>query len=187
MTKSLSLFSTLIAAFLLLSTSCKKDDPDPVNDEEVITTLNYTLTPESGGDAIVFSFQDLDGDGGEDGVITVSTLAANTMYTGSIELLNEQASPTEDITEEVKEEDADHQFFFDVDAEGLSITYDDTDANGNPVGLSTRLTTTTAGSGNVTITLKHLPEKTAEGVSSGNITNAGGETDIKVTFPVDVQ
>ncbi len=187
MTKSLSLFSTLMLTLLLLCTSCDKEDPVIPNQEEVITTLNYTLTPESGGDAVVLSFQDLDGDGGEAPVITGGTLDSNTIYTGTITLLNEQESPAGDITAEVKAEDADHQFFFQTDVTGLSVTYNDTDANGNPVGLSTRLTTTTVDSGNLTIILKHEPEKAEAGVSDGDVTNAGGETDIQVTFPIDVQ
>ena len=49
------------------------------------------------------------------------------------------------------------------------------------------LTTGDAASGNITIILRHEPVKDAEGVSDGDITNAGGETDISVTFPVVVQ
>jgi len=39
----------------------------------------------------------------------------------------------------------------------------------------------------VTITLRHEPAKDATGVSDGDITNAGGETDISVNFPVEIQ
>ena len=57
----------VISGLVILSVlaSCKKEKNDPIipNEEEVITTLNYTLTPTGGGTAIVLSFQDLDGDG----------------------------------------------------------------------------------------------------------------------------
>ena len=92
-----------LATVVVAMNSCKKDDPvEPVieNEEEVITTLNFTLTPDTGGDAVVFSFQDLDGDGGNAATIDNGILAANTMYTGALELLNETESPAEDITEE---------------------------------------------------------------------------------------
>jgi len=69
----------------------------------------------------------------------------------------------------------------------LSVAYDDKDANGNPVGLSSILTTGDAASGSITITLRHEPAKSASGVSNGDITNAGGETDIEVIFPINVQ
>ena len=85
------------------------------------------------------------------------------------------------------EEDADHQFFFQSDIEGLAVTYTDMDANGNPVGLSTQVSTTDPGSGNLTVILRHEPAKDAEGVSDGLVDNAGGETDIQVTFSVNVQ
>ena len=166
--------------------ACDKDDPEIPNEEEVITTLNYTLTTTS-GDTIVLTFQDLDGDGGAAPTITGGTLATNQTYTGTMELLNETESPAEDITGEIEEEDEDHQFFFQSTITGLTIAYNDQDANGNPVGLHSTLTTGAVGSGSITIILRHKPNKSASGVSDGDITNAGGETDIEITFPIDVQ
>ena len=172
---------------MLFITSCKKDDPIIENEEELITTLIYTLTPEAGGDTIVLSFQDLDGDGGDTATITGGTLEANTIYNGSLVLLNELESPAEDITVEVQEEAEEHQFFFEITISGLSITYDDLDDNGNPIGLLSKITTTGSGSGTIKVTLRHEPNKNAAGVSTGDITSAGGETDIEVTFNVVVQ
>lgn len=188
--KKVNLLLVIGMLSLLFITSCKKDEPaDPVipNEEEVITTLNYTLTPDGGGDPIVFSFQDLDGDGGNAPIITGGTLDTNATYTGSLVLLNELENPVGDITAEVHEEGVDHQFFFQTTLSGVNVAYDDMDANGNPIGLSTILTTTAATTGTFKITLRHLPNKDATGVSTGDITNAGGETDIEVTFNVEVQ
>ena len=178
------LFIALAAIALTLS-SCKKD-PEIEDPEEVITTLNYTLTPTGGGSAVILSFQDIDGDGGDDPVITVGTLAANTTYSGSIELLDESGDDVEDITEEIEEEDEEHQFFFEA-TNGISIAYADTDADSNPIGLLNTLTTGAAGNGTVTVILRHEPNKGGDGVADGDITNAGGETDIEVTFDVTVQ
>lgn len=175
---------------LVFIASCKKDEPaDPVipNEEEVITTLNYTLTPSGGGTPVVFSFKDLDGDGGNDPVLVEGSLSANTSYSGAIELLNELESPAEDITEEVKDEATDHQFFFQTDVNGLSIDYADNDANNHPIGVETKVSTQAAGTGTLTITLRHQPDKSATGVSTGDISNAGGETDIEVTFNVEIK
>lgn len=175
---------------LTFFTACDDDDPtDPGGgEEEVITTLNFTLTPQSGGSAVVMSFVDLDGDGGDAPVITGGTLTAGTTYTGSLELLNESEDPAEDITEEIEEEDEEHQFFFSVSG-GLDVTaaYNDQDADGNPIGLSSTITANAASSGTFTVILRHEPDKNADGVSDGNIGNAGGETDIEVDFPVTVQ
>ncbi|MGB1248628.1 MAG: hypothetical protein ACPG4Z_07060 [Chitinophagales bacterium] len=177
----------LAFSFILTTISCEKDDPEIPNEEELITTLTYTLTPSSGGDGVIMTFTDLDGDGGDAPVISGGTLAANTTYTGSLDLLNALETPAESITEEIEEEDEEHQFFFESTVADVNISYNDVDADGNPVGLSSTLTTGDAADGNITITLRHEPNKTATGVSTGDITNAGGETDIEVTFPVDVQ
>ena len=176
----------LFCATCVLFSSCEKDDPDEPNQEELITTVNYTLSPAGGGDAIVLTFTDLDGDGGNDAVIQGGTLAANTTYAGSIELLNESESPAEDITAEIDEEREEHQFFFESTVSGLSIAYTDQDANGMPVGLANSISTGNAGSGNIKVTLRHEPVKDAVGVADGDISNASGETDIEVTFPIDV-
>ena len=181
------LFIAMVITSSLLFTACEKDDPVIPNEEELITTLKYTLTPNDGGTAITLSFLDLDGDGGNDPTITGGTLAVNQTYEGTLELLNEVESPAESITEEIEEEDEAHQFFFQTDISDLTVVYKDQDANGNPVGLSSTLTTGAAASGFIKIILKHEPKKSALGVSDGDITNASGETDIEVTFPVDVQ
>ena len=61
--KSIQIFVFAIIATMLSISSCTVDEPEIPNDEEVITTLRYILTPVNGSDAIVFEFQDLDGDG----------------------------------------------------------------------------------------------------------------------------
>jgi len=188
--KKINLLLVIGVCSMLFITSCKKDEPeDPIipNEEEVITTLNFTLTPDGGGTPVLLTFQDLDGDGGDAPTITGGILDANAVYTGSLELLNELESPAGDISEEVQEEAEEHQFFFQTTVSGLNTAYNDMDANGNPIGLSTIVTTNEVSSGTITVTLRHLPNKDASGVSTGDITNAGGETDIEVTFDVEVQ
>lgn len=178
-------FTLLIGVFLLVACG-DKDPPKPTNEEEIITTLRYTLIPAQ-GNAVTLSFQDKDGGGGNTPVVTGGTLAKNTVYTGKIEVLNEQKLPAEDITKEVKEEGKEHQFFFKSTIAGLTVAYSDKDADNNPLGLETKVTTTDAGKGKLTVTLRHKPKKSADKVSDGDITNAGGETDIEVTFDIEVK
>ncbi|MDP6908081.1 MAG: type 1 periplasmic binding fold superfamily protein [Flavobacteriales bacterium] len=168
-------------------TSCEKEDPDIPNEEELITTLVYTLTPQGGGTAVEFRFTDLDGDGGNAPVIANATLASNSVYDGVVTLSNESGTPAEDITEEVEEEDEEHQLFFTVTDANATVAYTDTDADGNPIGLATTVTTTGASSGTLMVTLRHEPDKGAAGVAAGDVTNAGGETDIEVTFDMTIQ
>lgn len=173
--------------FVFTLVACEKEDPDHEHEEEVITTLTYTLQPDGGGSAVTLSFKDLDGDGGNAPIISGGDLAANTIYSGNITLLNESESPAEDITEEIEEEEDEHQFFFSSTVAGVSVAYNDKDDDNNPIGLKTKLTTGTAGAGNLTVILRHEPNKDAAGVSSGDISNAGGETDIEVTFPIEIK
>lgn len=181
------LFIAFLFSTSLFFIACDPDDPEPIVEPEVITTLNYTLTPMGGGTTVTLSFQDLDGDGGTAPTITEGILATNETYTGSLELLNESESPSENITEEIEAEDDEHQFFFATTVSNLSVGYTDQDDNGNPIGLTTTMTTGDAATGTITIILRHQPDKSASGVSSGDISNAGGETDIEVTFPISVQ
>jgi len=173
------------ACLLLFTVGCSKDDPEPPNQEELITTLVYSLS-STAGETVELRFEDLDGDGGMSPVITGGTLSANTVYQGAITLLNESESPAENITLEVAEEDLEHQFFFTSTIAGLDISYTDQDGDGNPVGLASSIATGAAGSGTITVILRHEPNKSASGVADGNIANAGGETDIEVTFDVTV-
>lgn len=176
----------LIFVLSLSFTACIDDDdstPAIVNEEEVITTVILTLTPGT-GDAIVMRSFDADGDGPNAPVVTVSgDLAANTSYTGSISFLNETESPAEDITEEVQEEAEEHQVLFTIGTSlNVNISYADFDANSNPLGTSITLESAEASQGNLTLTLRHEPKKP----NDGTLLDAGGETDVQVSFPVSI-
>jgi hypothetical protein len=173
-------------------TACKKDDPKPPtgtptppNEQELITTVKLYFTSADGLDEREWQWQDLDGDGGNAPVITTVPLAANTVYAVRIEVLDESnPNDVEDITEEIEEEADEHQFFFIVTNANASIVYTDQDDDGNPLGLETLWTLGNASNGTVTVILRHELDKYAPGVSAGDITNAGGDTDIEVTFPL---
>ena len=181
----------LFLSILCLSfvfTSCDSDDDAPaiVNEEEVITTLRLTLTPANGGNSLTFISQDLDGDGPNAPVISTpdQSLVANTMYNGTVQVLNETEDPAEDITLEVEEEDDEHQFFYTTGGNFSfdTFSYVDFDADGNPVGIMFDAATGDATTGTLTVTLRHEPAKPNTG-----LTDAGGETDIQVTFPITVE
>jgi hypothetical protein len=183
--KTIALVFSTVAIF----TSCSDDDnkSTPVNEEELITTVKVTLT--NGTNIITLTSKDLDGPDAP--VITGGTLAANTVYIGEVSLLNETEDPAEVISAEIEEsaeEKLDHQFFFGA-LEGLlgTFAYADEDGEGNPIGLSFTFRTGAASTGSLSVTLRHLPNKSATGVSSGDITNAGGTTDAQAIFPITVE
>jgi hypothetical protein len=179
--KTTKLLTMFVLGGVLLS-SCSDDDenPDAINEEETITTIIVTLSGGMNGDIILRS-QDLDGDGPNAPVITVSNdLEGNTTYTGSIQFLNETEDPVEDITEEVQDEDDEHQVIYSSTGSIGSVTTTDVDGDGNALGLSFELSTNTAGSASITATLRHEPTKPNDGTLAG----AGGETDATATFDV---
>ena len=183
--KTMKFLSTTIFATALIF-SCSSDDdstPEPVLEEEVITTMTITLTADGQAD-VILQTQDLDGDGTNLPVVTVSgDLSENTMYSGSIVLLNETEDPAENITEEIEEEALEHQFFYTI-GNGLNAEtdYNDADSDGNPIGLDFVLSTNSVSSGSITFTLRHEPTKPNMGIE-----DAGGETDIEATFDIAIQ
>lgn len=184
-------FKTIISLFaitLFFSCSDNNDNPDMVNEEEVITTVTVTLIPNDNSATITLKSVDLDGDGPNTPTVTVSgDLSKFTTYNGAITFENESVSPTENITTEVLEEGDEHQVFFITSNDGFSTTYSDLDADGNPIGVSFSLATNDyTGADTFTVILRHEPAKTNANVMEGDITNAGGETDVEVAFPINI-
>lgn len=186
--KNFKLIPMALVALFAFNSCSNDDDAQPVNEEEVITTVTMTLTPNGGGTPVILTSKDLDGDGPNAPVITsTGSFVATKTYNGSISLLNELTNPIDNISLEVEEEGDEHQFFYTAPGVG-TFAYTDQDVNGKPIGLEFTFTASAnAQSGNLTVILKHEPNKTAEGVAAGNIANAGGETDVQVVFPVTVQ
>jgi len=180
----------------LVFTGCYDDDDhddhshsDPVNEEEVITTVEVTLS--DGTNSYVLSWEDLDGDGPNPPVIIGATIPTNS-YQADIQLYNKTVDPSDEeyvMTTEILEEDDEHQFFYNA-SNGLNVfefIYQDMDENGNPIGQQFSMNDVSGSGGDLNIILRHQPNKNAAGVPDGDITNAGGDTDIDVTFPIIVQ
>lgn len=182
---------------LLIATSAcnKEDDPpqpaDPVEQPEVFTTIRVTFTDTEpiGGVYETFELlhQDIDGAGGNDPVITADVIPAGRYYNVSINLKNESVSPAVDLTSQIQSKATQHQFFFQPTGLAMTILNLDLDANGKPFGSNFNVHTLAASEGQLKITLRHDPDKDAEGVEAGDITNAGGTTDLEVEIPVVLQ
>ncbi|WP_425236767.1 type 1 periplasmic binding fold superfamily protein [Ulvibacterium sp.] len=196
--KTIKFLSALaLTSFLLTSCSDDDDAPEPVNEEETITTMTITMVPQGGGTTVTLVSRDLDGDGPDAPDITVSgSLAENTVYDGGVALLNETETPAEDVNEEIEGEAAEHQFFFVVGgALNATTEYGDDESDyvseetgenfttTNPVGIVFTLTTTDASAGTLAVTLRHEPKKP----NDGTLADAGGETDITQTFDLTIE
>lgn len=178
----LRLASALLLSAVLMFSSCQKDDPEPVNEEEVITTVQITLTPDGGGSVITLRFFDPDGDQGSAApeVIVSGSLQSATSYSAALRFLNETETPAGDVTLEVQEEGSDHLVCFDASS-NLTISYADEDDQGRPLGLSTLWLTGDAGPAEVTVSLRHQA-----GTKTGDCPGSG-ETDVEVTFNLVVE
>ncbi|GAB2610691.1 hypothetical protein [Belliella aquatica] len=187
-------------AILGFNAACNSEDPTLENEEELITdvTLKFTEVDEAGvALASTFEVTAIDSEGLEVGgspTIGTINLTAGTRYLVEIELFN--SIENEDITEEIVEEDDEHQFYFlgsaFVDTPILTYVYDDADGNGNPIGLRGFIRVAEAPIVNnamFRLVLRHDLNKAFNGANNPNFVdfvNAGGETDLDIMFPVFV-
>lgn len=177
--------SILSVALLATLFACEKDEkdvtnPDDGHEEELITTVNVEVTEPITTISATYSFQDVDGPGGNDPTkLDTITLVENTSYNVSLSFLNESEDPAENITEEISEEADEHFICFDSSDDKITVTRTDSDGT-YELGLeSTWAAGSVSTNGTITITLKHQDEG-----KDGTCTP--GETDVEVTFPVKV-
>ncbi|SDK28553.1 hypothetical protein SAMN05421823_102353 [Catalinimonas alkaloidigena] len=174
--------AVLVTALVALGVSCtKNNDPEPVNQEEEITTMHLMFTEVgNAGNTFTVSYRDPDGTGGNAPTLDSIVLATNTTYQVEIQLLNESdPNDVADITAEVQQESDEHLFCF--EPANLNLVVERTDSDGTyEVGITSEWTTTTASEGSIQIQLRHQP-----GVKDGSCTP--GESDLQVTFPGRIQ
>lgn len=179
-------------------------DEDMTSDpNEVITTVILNFAPTNGGPTVSPMFNDPDGDGGAAPTIDAVILMSGS-YSLTVQFQNRLGTVPEEITTEVMDEADLHLLLFtgtavvgpaSATASGpLTQAYADMDANGLPIGLSTTITAV-AGTGTLTVTLRHMPPEEPP-VKSGDtlaqakamgIDSIGGSTDAQVNFMVTVQ
>jgi hypothetical protein len=197
--------SLTLALALTGAVGCDVSDPDDENEGEVITTVRLTFTPEGGGAPVVAAHADPENDGNP--VIDDIALDSGVSYTLTVKFENELEDPAEDITEEIEDEDDEHQVLVYGDAvDGpasaggadafLTHTYNDEDDNGFPVGLDNTIVADAAGTGELRVMLRHLPPENDTAVKNADIAAdfaadgaAGipGDVDADVAFDVTVE
>ena len=173
---------------LLFAASCQDDD-DPIIDdgEELITSVTLTLSPNGPQETVVLGFSDPDGDGGNaPSFSTTGTIVADANYQAQVSF----AGPDGSIDAEIIDEGAEHQVFYQTSGGAtLDFSYGTigVDINGLPIGLTTNLETDSVSNGELTIILRHEPNKLAAGIAIDNPAVAGGSTDVEVTFQVTIE
>lgn len=196
----------LVAGVCVFLTGCKGDnDPQPENVPELITKVTLVFSTP-GGTPVIVTATDPDGEGVQDirvdgGIVLKKGLD----YTLDLQLINGLYNPGEegyDISGEVLDEGDEHQFFFrwsegvfssptgtgnikdDASTPVGTVTYADQDKNGRGIGLSTSWTTAanTSFGKSFRVMLKHQPD-----IKTGNSTSLDGETDLDISFTINVE
>ena len=191
--KKVSLYLLAVLAFGFAS--CESEDPEKENEGEVITDVTLKFQELNASNApvgAVLSFKASDPQGIEVGktpTIQPVSLTKGKKYLMTIEVTNEIEK--EDITKEILEEAAEHQFFFlgpVFDSNIFTIQY--ADAGGIALGLRNNVTvssSTGTNNSSMRVVLRHDLNKSFAGASNPNFANfaqAGGESDLDITFPV---
>lgn len=179
-------FSALMLGSLLFAgTSCKDEEPtpEPVVEQELITTVTLSLVPDGKGQNVTATYSDPDGDGGDAPEIGALNLAPNTTYNFTVSLSDDSKTPPVDITAEVLAEGDEHELFYEA-LGGLDVTVEktDTDKNNRPIGLKGTITTGGESVGKLQVTLKHQ-----EGLKGSTSDVTKGETDVEIEFPAVIQ
>ncbi|MEZ0483645.1 hypothetical protein [Fibrella aquatica] len=173
---------------LLFLNGCKKGtDPLPADENELITTVTLRFTEQGTTNTQTFSYQDRDGDGGAAPTRFDSvTLTANKSYSLTVDILDESKTPTESITEEIREEADEHLFVFaTTPASLLTYTYGDRDSRNFPIGLAGTVSTGAAGTGQLNVRLRHQPP--VNGVAVKNGTATPGSDDVNLNFSLTIR
>lgn len=196
-TNKLYLTAIVLASFAF--SSCSSEDPVPENDGELITDVTLTfqeidLSGNPVGESFDFTASDTEGiEIGANPEVETIMLGKGKTYQMSIDVFNSVAG--EDITEEIFEESDEHQFYFLGTAFTGSpiLTYEYDDEGGVILGLKGVVTVQESPGVNnaaIQILLRHALDKNYPGADNPNFENyaeAGGESDLDITFPVVVE
>lgn len=189
--KKVKQLATIFLSASIILTACKKPEvtnPTPV-EEELITTVRLVVTNNSGFNK-TFSYKVENGIGSAtQGTVTIDdvVLAPETEYDVVVEVLDETKTPVENVTEEVIAESHHHLFVFEsTPASGngsVSFHNGNKDDEGQPLNQTLQFKTGPAGTGSLTVTLKHEPTNK----NATTLDAAGGDTDAQAIFPVKIQ
>ena len=189
--------------FIIIFACSKDEDPEPAQEEEVITLVTLEVTKVGSSETTTYNFEveghdhgeedheEEEGDdhGDHEGEHAEIELEANSSYNVSMKIFNDtDPDDIEDITLEIIEEADEHQLFYAITDElsGFSIasaSNDTKDSDGNPLFIKTTWTTTGETSGDVVGYLIHEP--TSKTGSTRN--DFGGATDFEIEFEVHVE
>lgn len=171
----------LSTGLLLALGACGESSTAPGGENEVISRVTLTLTPSTGGTALVTYIDDADGNGptAPSAQVAVPALVRGVTYTGTVKFENRLSNPVEDITEEVEDEANEHRVFYTVTGTGVTVSTTDVDGQNRPLGVRfTKAVAAGATAGTTRVVLCHYDDTPKPAAATSCTT----ETDIDVTF-----
>lgn len=152
-------------------------------DHDGVTTVTLTLTNTATLSTQSYVWEDLDGVGGAaPNRIDTITVAADSVYKGSLAFENRKASPPVNVTIDILNERNNHQVFYAIAGAMATITTTDLDGRNLPLGLKTNWTSLKKSLGTLTVSLSHYPDSTTK-----KGTNPSTETDVNVVMPLTIR
>jgi len=203
-----------LVAFLLsaCASNTEEDLPPEDTNDGLITALMLEFTPVNGGDPLSFGWTAAEGDG--EALVDTIPLPDRTnhnhhdkqSYMLNIELWNTLDDSEINISQDIKDAGDAYQLFFtgsavdgpataDNSSAIIRHAYDDVDTNGLPIGLKNKVDTMAWGTGQLTVTLRHMPpeddgmfkvDNLAEDIAENGFDAIGGENLLQVTFDIEV-
>jgi len=174
---------------------CSKDEQNvnTVPQQEVLTTLKLTFIENPNlSVSNEFIFRTADGIAyNRPARLDTIKLKDSTTYTLKVQVLDESKQVIVNQTDEITALSTEHQFFYYTFPNGL-LQFVPSSFNKDTDGkmLGTQVNTVVSaqkGTGSLKVILRHLPLKDAANVAKNDTTNASGETDIAVMFPLKIQ
>lgn len=181
--KFYSLFAAVIISLSAFLYSCKPEEHNHGDEHDAIVKVQLVFTDSATNTAAgTFTWSDPDGIGGNNPTqIDTIQLNASKVYTVALMVYAlHDGTHEENITADILAEKNDHLFVYKNITGNLSVVVTDKDDNNLPIGIESKWVTGTFSSGSVNVLLRHQP-----GVKDGSETP--GDTDVDVTFPVNIQ
>ncbi|MBC7413099.1 MAG: hypothetical protein H7331_11685, partial [Bacteroidia bacterium] len=110
---------TIAVATIVFTTACKKKVVEKENEAELITTVMLNFS--NADTTFIVKYEDLDGAGGNAPTIGTINLKINKSYNVSLVLMDMSKTPAVSISDEVKAEGTDHQFFYVVSTANITV------------------------------------------------------------------
>jgi hypothetical protein len=186
--------NTIYLTVLMLMFCClscgSPDDSNVEQPQELITHVRVTLIDSlNQQDSVVAKFSDPDGpSGSQQPVISGVTIKAGHIYIGRIQLYEvhtDLADSLVEITDEIRELNTEHQFFYTVEGQvpnAAVVEITDKDANNLPLGLTFVLRASSPANNTLNVVLSHFSE-----VGQKNGTDRSGDSDIDIDFPLTIE